>query len=52
MKSVIYVVLLHLQANAFHSFITSLLVLDPAKRPTAADVLKHPWLQNTPDKPG
>jgi serine/threonine protein kinase len=28
----------------FLDFLSSLLVIDPVKRPTAADALKHPWL--------
>ena len=27
-------------------FIESLLVVDPTKRPSASEALKHPWLQN------
>jgi dual specificity tyrosine-phosphorylation-regulated kinase 2/3/4 len=33
----------------FLHFVASLLVLDPEKRPTAAQALKHPWLQKEYD---
>eukprot|EP00878_Enallax_costatus_P047248 GHUV01057703.1.p1 GENE.GHUV01057703.1~~GHUV01057703.1.p1 ORF type:complete len:116 (+),score=18.61 GHUV01057703.1:327-674(+) len=35
------------EAEALHQFITCILRPDPAKRPTASDILKHPWLQDT-----
>lgn len=31
--------------KGFLDFVASLLTLDPEKRPTAAQALKHPWLQ-------
>lgn len=34
---------------SFHDFLTRMLQYDPKKRATAADCLKHPWLQEVMD---
>lgn len=33
------------QTDAFITFLTKVPVLDPAMRPTAAEVLQDPWFQ-------
>jgi len=33
------------EARAFSDFLTPMLDFDPTKRATAAESLKHPWLQ-------
>jgi serine/threonine protein kinase len=36
---------LHCNDSGFLDFVSALLSLDPDRRPTAAQALKHPWLQ-------
>jgi len=35
---------LHVNDDMFVDFLKCLLQVDPAKRPTASEALKHPWL--------
>ena len=37
-------------SSEFHDFLGQMLKIDPAERPTAADLLKHPWIKTADDR--